>query len=272
MLFFRVLQHLLPRARAWSLVVDKTLRRFFLGLAEQPTETKTYLDEGYLDIFPETTRLLNEWEKQFGLELSDLNTPSEVTAGRLALAAEWQATGGQSPGYIQGVLQTAGFPVYVHEWWDPGTGDARDPRAYTNQPLIGIYQCTGNDEFGYTFPSQPQCSALPSQPQCNGFLANDTFYLVNKDLTRRPPPRIPDDPDTWPYFLYIGAESFPGLVVIDPARRDEFERLLLKLRPTQNWIVELIDWGAGGGAETGNYISTEGLDHIITESGDSLVT
>jgi hypothetical protein len=268
-LFFRVLQHLLPRGSAWSLTVQKTLRDFFLGLAEQPTATKTFIDEVYEDLHPETTRYLAEWEKQFGLAPA---ADAVEADRRLALAAEWAATGGQSPRYIEDVLQTAGFDVYVHEWWDPGTGDTRDPRDYTNQPLIGIYQCTGDDEFGYPFASQPQCSAFASQPQCNGFLANDTFYLVNKDLTRRAPPRVPDDPETWPYFLYIGAEDFPGLVAIDPARRSEFERLILKLRPTHNWIVELIDWGSGGGAEGGLYISTEDLDHITTESGDSLIT
>lgn len=252
---------MLPRGRAWTLTTQKTLRDFFLGLSEQPTETKTFLDQAYLDIFPETTRLLNEWEKQFGLELSDLNTPSEVTAGRLALAAEWQATGGQSPGYIQGVLHTAGFDnLYVHEWWDPDTEATRDPRDYTDNPLIGIYQCTGYDEFGYTLPSQPQCSALASQPQCNGFLANNPGYLVNKDLTRRPPPRVPDDPNTWPYFLYIGAETFPELAIVDEARRDELERLILKIRPTQNWIVMRV-----------TYLGDDD-DAILEEDGDVITT
>lgn len=264
MLFLRIFQHLLPDAEAWRLTIAKQLRKFFEGLAGTPTDAVTFVDEVYGDIFPKTTRELNEWERQYGLPLTDMTSAPAVTAGRLALAAEWAATGGQSPSYIQGVLQAAGFPVYVHEWWSSGPPYvARDPRNYITQPLIGLYQCHG-DAFQYT--TQPQCSALGSQPQCNGFLANDTHYLVNLDLTRRPPPRVPDDPDTWPYFMYVGGETFPDVAIVPSERRAEFERLILKLRPTQNWIVELIVW------ETVlMQLTTEAGDPITTEAGDGIV-
>jgi hypothetical protein len=265
-LFLRILKHLAPTGAAWTLTVEKTLRRFFTGLSEQPQLTKDYIDLVYLDLFPETTRELNEWERQFGLSLTDMSSAPAVVAGRLALAAEWKATGGQSPSYIQGVLRTAGFDVYVHEWWSSGPPYvARDPRDYTNQPLIGLYQCTG--EPLAPLPSQPQCSAFASQPQCNGFLANDPHYLVNKDLTLRPPPHVPNDPTKWPYFLYVGGQTFPAHAVVDITRRAEFERLILKLRPTQNWIVTLIDFEA----VVGSHLLTEGGDIIVTEPGDQFV-
>lgn len=261
MLFLRVFQHLLPDAEAWRITVAKQLRQFFEGLAGAPTDAVQFVDEVYGDIFPRTTRELNEWERQFGLTLTDMTSDPAVTAGRLALAAEWAALGGQSPSYIQGVLQTAGFPLYVHEWWSSGPPYvARDPRGYIDQPLIGLYQCTGDGE-----PSQPQCSDLPTQPQCNGFLANDTHYLVNLDLTRRPPPRVPDDPDTWPYFMYVGGETFPDVAIVPVSRRAELERLLLKLRPTQNWIVELIVWESEL-----MQLATEADAPITTEAGDGI--
>lgn len=242
MLFLRIFQHLLPRAAAWSTVANKTLRKFFLGLAEQPGATRAFVDDVYLDLFPETARpaALAEWEKQFGLEPN-----GNETARRQALAAEWQATGGQSPSYIQGVLHTAGFDnLFVFDWWESGPPYvARDPNDYTDQPRVGIYQCTGDDEFGYTFPSQPQCSDLASQPQCNNWLANEVYYLVNKDLTRRAPPPIPADPDYWPYFFYIGPEEGPEEVaVVDASRRAELERLILKIRPTHLWVVVRVDY------------------------------
>ena len=46
------------------------------------------------------------------------------------LDASWKATGGQSPRYIQDTLQAAGFDVYVHEWWIPGS-----------EPAVGIKEC-----------------------------------------------------------------------------------------------------------------------------------
>jgi hypothetical protein len=240
--FLRIFQHLLPTGQAWRTTVNKTLRRFFDGLSSAPADVVTFADNVYLDAFPATTRELAEWEAEFGLEPN----PVEATR-RLNLAAEWAATGGQSPGYIQGVLQTAGFPVYVHEWWSSGPPYvARDPHAYTEDPLIGLYQCqaTGNA----TFP-QAQCTGfdidgipLDGQPQCDGFLANDPGYLVNKDLTQRPPPPIPEGEEFWPFFFYVGAATFPNKAVITADRRNEFVRLLLKLRPLHLWPVLLVEY------------------------------
>jgi hypothetical protein len=234
-LFFRTFQHLLPRSEAWKVTINKALRRLFLGLAGGvPEASRTFVDLVYFDLLPDTTRELAAWEAEFGLEPN-----ADEATRRLALAAEWAATGGQSPAYIEGILQTAGFDVYVHEWWSSGPPYvARDPRSYTDQPLIGTTQCSA-------FPSQPVCRKLGApadRPQflCNRFLANDPGYLVNKTLVNEAPPPVPDDPNFWPFFMYIGGETFPDPAVIPTDRRAEFERLILKIRPTQQWIVVLV--------------------------------
>jgi len=237
MLFFRQLRHLLPRARAWDLnKATKTLRLFFEALADEAADDRGFLDDVYADLHPDTTRRLDAWEREFGL------LPATAEANRrLNLKAAWKANGGQSPAYIQDVLQTAGFDLYVHEWWVPGSSPrtARDPRNYTAAAYIGTYQCF--DDTG-----QPQCFDGPSQPQCNRFLSNSPGYLVNKTLRADAPPAIPSDQSKWPYFLYIGAETFPGKAQVDPERRDELERLLLKICPTQHWIVLLVNYDPGG--------------------------
>jgi len=246
-LFLRIFEHLLPRSPVWKLSGSKAITKFFAGLAavfDDPLPEKSpkaFVDAVWLDAFPATARTpgaLEEWEHEFGL----VPAASE-SARRLNLAAEWKSTGGQSPSYIQSVLQTAGFDVYVHDWWSSGPPYvARDPRSYTTRPLIGTVQCTPNALLSI----QPQCTAYglsnAPQSQCNAFLANDTHYLVNKDLTRRPPPPIPDDPAYWPYFLYIAAASFPTHAIVPPSRRAELERLVLKLRPTHLWVVMLVDY------------------------------
>lgn len=246
--FFRQFQHLLPRARAWRLVIDKTLRKFFEGFAGgAPQDARDYIDDIYLDLFPLTTRELAEWEKQFGLFVADTDP-----ARRLNLAAEWAATGGQSPSYIQGIIQAAGFTdVFIYDWWSSGPSPyvARDPRLYTNQPLVGTVQCSALPS-----PDQAQCTGaldafgnpIAGQPQCNRFLANEVGYIVNKTLTFIAPPRVPDDPATWPYFLYFASASFPTAAQVPNARRAEFERLLLKLCPTQNWLVVIVDYVTEG--------------------------
>jgi len=240
--FLRVFQHLLPRSPTWSLTQNKDIRKFFEGLAaalEDPDPEigpRAAADAVLLDAFPAYARpdALAEWEHQFGLAPS----PNDA-AKRIALADEWRATGGQSPGYIQGVLQAAGFDLYVYEWWSSGppTYVARDPRTYTQHPRVGTYRCTALADNG------PRCARQNlNQPRCNAFLSGEPGYLVNKDLTQRPPPPVPDDPATWPYFLYIGAATFPDRAVILSSRRAALERLVLKLCPAHLWIVMLVDY------------------------------
>jgi uncharacterized protein YmfQ (DUF2313 family) len=245
MLFLRIFQHLLPTGEAWRTTVDKALRRLFVGLSSSGDDARQFVDLVYLDLFPGYTRELVAWESQFGL--SPTADATEL-ARRQALAAEWSATGGQSPGYIQGVLQTAGFPVYVHEWWEPpnvAPRTARDPRDHTEVPLFGTYQC------GMTIA---RCGV--PRVRCNRFLANEPGYFDNLDLTRRAPPPIPADTAKHRYFLYIGSETFPDRVQLPSERRAEFERLIQKIKPAQQWVVTLIDF----------------LDTLLTEDGDNLTT
>lgn len=239
-LFQRVFQHLLPTGEAWrTTIVGKTLRKFVDGLSSWPADVRSFADAVLLDLFPSSTRQLAEWELQFGIEAN----PDEAVR-RLNLAAEWAAGGGQSPKYLQDVLQTAGFDVYIHEWWSSGPPYvARDPRSYTTAPRIGTAQCSA------ITGAQPVCTGfaadgvpLNHQPECNAFLAGDPKYIVNKDLTERPPPRIPDDPSFWPYFLYIGGVNFGDIATLPLSRKDEFDRLILKIKPAQLWIVKLISW------------------------------
>jgi len=243
--FFRQFQHLLPQARAWRLTIDKTLRRFFEGLAGgAPVDARAYIDDVFDDVFPPTTRELEQWEEQFGMFLQGTEPQR-----RLALAAEWAATGGQSPSYIQGIIQAAGFTdVFIYDWWSSGPPYvAIDPRLHTNKPLIGTEQSSA-------FPDQPQCQAatdafgnpIPGQPQCNRFLANEVGYIVNNTLTPVAPPEVPDDPAFWPYFIYFAGPVFPTPAVVPNSRRFEFERLLLKLNPMQNWIVTIVDYQTVG--------------------------
>ena len=237
MLFFRILGHLLPDATAWRIVVQKRLRSLLEGLSEEPANIRAATDEVYADRFPETTRALAEWEDEFGLP----RTGTEAER-RQQLAAAWQAQGGQSPRYLQDTMQAAGFDVYLHEWWEPGTMPrvVRDPREYTDQPLIGTVQCTPVELDG------PLCTPRlldgAPQPQCNRWLVNDPGYLVNLNLTPIAPPPVPDDPNRWPYFLYWCGETFGEPAEIPAARRGEFERLLLKICPAHLWLVTIVTY------------------------------
>ncbi|UGC98023.1 hypothetical protein [Oceanospirillum phage vB_OsaM_PD0307] len=269
--FLRLYQHLLPDGRAWRTTIDKRLRQFFQGLTVIPDDVKESADSVWGDLLPETTGKLSDWERQFGL-------PGNVVGEserRLRLAATWKALiGGQAPRYIQDTLRASGFDVYVHEWWEPstpptpgtpGNPTARNPlmwlrREFTKIELLvecgeASAQCgeafaeAGNslEPSGYPlvnkfFETVPDLLPLCGEAlvECGEDVAACGSFTEYKDVPKEY--IVPQDPDRWPYFLYIGGETFGTLAQVDPKRRDEFEALCLKICPTQQWLGVLVEY------------------------------
>lgn len=270
MTFLRIFKHLLPNARAWRITVDKRLREFFSGLSGVGEEAKTFFDGIWLDVFPETTRELDVWEQQFGLRDTGLTEQQR----RDRLDATWKAIGGQDPKYIQDTLRANGFDVYVHEWWEPGTEPIpgvkqcvtpRNPLMYLRREFTGVTllvecgeplaQCgepfagAGNSlqPRGYplvnkVFETVPDFIALCGEPaaECGEpDIECGNYFQFREDLREY---IVPRDPAKWPYFLYIGAETFGGIAQVDPKRKDEFEALCLKICPAQQWLGILVEY------------------------------
>jgi hypothetical protein len=272
-MFFRIFQHLLPRSRAWNITHDTNLRKFFTGLSNaigQPF--KDFFDEIWNNIQPDTTSEISLWEKQFGLA----NTLTVEQDRRDRLNAAWKAIGGQSPRYIQDTLQSAGFNVYVHEWWVPGSepalntiaaATARNPLTYLNDNVeyLKYLSCDGN-------PDSQDGDLVVGM---DGVTLQPTGYpLVNKIFIYSPPFICDGNPDSqdgdtltmdggivpggllynlkkytidgittkYPYYLYIGGVTFPDHAIISSARRNEFETLCLKICPAHLWLGMLIDY------------------------------
>ncbi len=269
--FLNIFKHLLPRARAWSINFGTQLRQFFEGLTIVGINFKEFIDVIWLDIFPQPTQFLNDWEVQFGLRDNPILTEQER---RDRLDAAWKAQGGQDPRYIQDTLQANGFPVFLHEWWVPGS-----------EPPVNVKQCvTPRNPLDYIRPStapETECVncgeffAQCGEPEalCGNCFEPIGYPLVNKVYTSVPnfiancgeaimecgEPEalcgnflgykevqkiyiVPNDPSKWPYFLYIGGETFPETVNISPARKDEFEDLCLKICPNQLWLGILVSY------------------------------
>ena len=269
-MFLRIFQHLLPNARAWRLMVNKKLREFFEGLTDIGEDINIFFDEIWFDIFPETTRELDKWEKQFGLRDTGITEQQR----RDRLDATWKALGGQDPRYIQDTLQANGFDVYVHEWWTPGTEPApgikqcvtpRSPlswlrREFTQIDLLvecgeALAQCgeifaqCGNrlEPSGYPLVNKIFQTIPDILPLCGEAVAEagESEALCGNYFEFRETLReyiVPQDPAKWPYFLYIGGEIFGDLAQVDPKRKDEFEALCLKICPTQQWLGILVEY------------------------------
>lgn len=257
-MFFRVFTHLLPRAKAWRLTAEKTLRNFFEGLIQLPMDIREFYEEIWTDIDPQQSRFLSDWETEFGLPATDLTEQER----RDRLEAAWAATGGQSPRYLQDTLQAAGFDVYVHEWWVPGSDPpmARNPFLILDDGLFATKYLTVDgaadmqdgdslaqdggtiDPAGYLLVDK---RLVPVFTVVDGAAdmqdgdaiaqdgANSGEYEQNTHL-------IPTDQTKWPFVLYIGAASFPGIATLPAERKNEFETLMLKLRPAQQWLGVLV--------------------------------
>lgn len=261
-MFLRLYKHLLARGRAWRLVIDKTLRQYFVGLSEWPQDFKDYMGQVWRDIFAQDTTDLETYEDQFALPNTDLTEQER----RDRLEAAWKAQGGQSPRYIQDTLQNAGFPVFIHEWWEPpGTPPptARNPFDYLNDGVhqFDVTMAMGHDTAfmggdiaymgaqikpsGYPLVNKVDISLTAPIAMGNNdmFMGGDAGFMNSGEVTIvRKVYEIPNDPTKWPYFLYLGGEVFPELASIPASRRDEFEDLCLKICPTQQWLGILVEY------------------------------
>ncbi len=270
-MWLSIFKHLLPRGKAWCITTSKNLRRFFDGLSQGIGPTfKSFFDGVWLDIFPSTTRQLEEWEDQWGLIRTGLTEQQR----RDRLSATWKALGGQDPQYIQDILQANGFNVYVHEWWVPGTeptigsnecAQPRSPilylrREFTNstsgvecdEPLALCgedFALAGNgvEPRGYPLVNRTFRTEQDTIPLCGEEIAlagEDQVLCGNYEQFRTDFQNyiVPMDPDKWPYFLYIGAEDINDIAQVDPNRREEFETLCLKICPAQQWLGILVEY------------------------------
>jgi hypothetical protein len=204
---------------------------------------------------------LELWEDQFGLEPSTTLTEEER---RDRLDARWKAVGGQSPRYIQDTLQNAGFDIYIHDWWAPGSNPpiARNP-----------LELLENDETVY----QTECGELLAE--CGepgafcGLIQGDGELIVNKIqetvtvvtvLCGEPGAQcgeteamagnfteiisdfkqytIPSDSSKFPYFIYFGSETFGQNAIVYEDRQSELCDLLLSICPAHLWIGLFVDY------------------------------
>ena len=63
--FIDSVKALLPSGRAFDITQNKNLRRLFEAVAVLPDGIRDEIEKVYLDLFPESTRSPEEWEKAF---------------------------------------------------------------------------------------------------------------------------------------------------------------------------------------------------------------
>ncbi len=53
---------------------------------------------------------------------------------------------------------------------------------------------------------------------------------------------IPTDPAEFPHIIYVGGETFGSYASVPFARREEFEALILRIRPAQKLVGLLVNY------------------------------
>lgn len=232
--WLRVLSNLLPRGRAWKLWPGSMIRAFLRGLVDGLIKpAREQFDRVYLDLFPQTTRELDRWERQWGLRPGSLTEQER----RDRLEAQWKALGGQSPRYLQDTLRGAGFDVYVHEWWEPGSNPptARDPLDVVSggAGYFLVNKLTRSLRV-YSSVAGARQMVAGNRRAVAGVLVAFVVEPVQYEF--------PDTAASRAYVLYIGGETYPNAAQVPASRRDEFEELVLKTCPAQQWLALLVEY------------------------------
>lgn len=217
------------------------IRRFFIGLSGLPTSVRSFADLIWFDIFPSTTRQLSEWEVEFGLPNTGLTEPER----RERLANSWASQGGQTVAYIQSVLNGAGFDVKVWESVAPGdvppAGSATCPTVINPLAHLDPTSTDPVPPLGYALPNGTYVTEINNTMECGELVMEcgepEAECGQYSGYSETPTPHIvTNDPDKNPFYLYISGDTINDVAQIPQIRRQEFEELCLRIRPTSSWL------------------------------------
>jgi uncharacterized protein YmfQ (DUF2313 family) len=110
--FYESIKQLFPRSKLFSFDKERNFTKFVRGLSKLPDDVNENSGLVYFDLFPETTRELPKWEKQFGVYSESYDTDRR----RKILDGLWKSVGGgQTAEYLQTVLQQISPDIRVVE-------------------------------------------------------------------------------------------------------------------------------------------------------------
>ena len=110
--FFEAVKALFPQSRAFQLFVDNKKYKLIKVLCELPENIRREGELVYFDLFPDTTRFPELWEKVFALFF----TKREYQKRREIIDSMWKIIhGGQSAEFLQDVLQCIDKKIRVIE-------------------------------------------------------------------------------------------------------------------------------------------------------------
>ena len=179
--FFDAIKLLFPRSRAFNFTINSDKRKLIKAIAVLPEDIRHEMEQVYFDMFPETSRCIDDWEKVFAVVFSS----KELEKQRNVLAALWRINkGGQSAVFLESMLRNIDANILVVE--NTPVSNPRQ-RSITNIAVCGNKTlCCKNVKAvcGYRVGDE---NFLPS------ILRNDVSELYS----------IKNDPRFWAYCYFI---------------------------------------------------------------------
>jgi len=256
----KVFDRLLPRSRAWDLVFNRVLRKFFHGLAILPKTIHEHIGSVLLEAFPQTTTRLHDHSWQLG-------SPIDFDAD--GLEDELLDEGGQSPYYVENLLQRYGFDLYIHEWWVPGS----EPLEWRDfHQFVDDHRVLVND---LSQPSKHYLFQFGAQDGESQFVGDKSVYFGAYDgwflLPKKYP--CPDIEQETVFYYYICGETWPELGNIYESELRTVMRLIYKSKPCHLRCILLVDIltdpGDGIDGDIQDAICTTAWDEIQNTIDDS---
>lgn len=230
MSFIKVFKLLFPKGKSFELVFETKLKKFIRGLSVLFDDIKKETEKVFLDLFPETTRAFDEWEKQFSV----LFASEQYGENRVGiLKALWQANiGGQSLEYIQSVLQNVIPEIRVFE-----NTPIKNPHEAN-----AVFSCMCGQKWSVCGNKKLSC----------GYEAGDSKFIPS--IIRNDSEQIYDVPvDTryWENYFFVAKDVvrnplheivYCQKLTLDTKWRACIEYLILKMKPVHTGVIVFIDW------------------------------
>lgn len=240
-------KELYPTGRAWNMINDEYHERLHRSLNKSHVRA---VDDSLAllnHILPDNDNFLEDdayiWEKRLGLISNPLTSLSDR---KLAILRKLNYPGDikarQSPDFLEGQLQLAGFDVYVHENI-PATS-MYDTFIANNPNQLGNNQL-GNTNLGQNIGGhyslfevyQLNNSQLGKRSLNNRLFINKVANNVDEQRDKYYP-----DLDTFERTFIIGGVVKGDFANVPIARKDEFRELILKIKPLQSVAYLLINY------------------------------
>lgn len=227
--FFDAIKLLFPRSRAFNFTIDSDKRKLIKAIAVLPEDIRHEMEQVYFDMFPETSRCIDDWEKVFAVVFSS----KELEKQRNVLAALWRINkGGQSAVFLESMLRNIDADILVVE---------NTPVSNPRQRSVANVAVCGNKTLCCKNVKAVCGYRIGDEGFSPTVLRNDVSELYS----------IKNDPRFWVYCYFVCKSVVRNnkneILYIEKLQikkefRNYIEYLILKIKPVHTVAVMFIEW------------------------------